>query len=58
MKIAVIASDAVHLVNVGGELERTYKAFDIPEEMASYIRKIKPKDTASYISISLAIEDD
>jgi len=53
-RLAVIVSDAVHIVNVGGELVRTVRMFDLPDEITDYIKR----NTGSYLSISVAIEDN
>lgn len=55
MKIAVIVSDSAHLINVGGEIVRTVKMFDVPPEMQAYIEKAMKYP--QYISISVALED-
>jgi len=55
MRMAVIVSDAVHMVNAGGELERTVRMFDLPDEIAAYIRK--QRANSGYVSISLALDD-
>lgn len=53
-KLAVIVSDAVHMVNVGGELIRTVRLFELPDDIAAYIKKCN----GSYTTLSLAIEDN
>jgi len=54
MKIAVIITDATGLVNAGLDVERTVKAFDMPVEMAEYIRVSEN----SFSSVSFAIMKD
>ena len=52
MKIAVIVADATHAVHVGGEVVRTVRMFDLPDEIAAYIRS----NEDGYISVSLALD--
>lgn len=55
MKIAVIVADASGVVGAGLDVERTFKVFDMPPEVAAYIARIRKNQ---YASVSLAIEDD
>lgn len=57
MKLAVIVSDANHLINVGGEIDRTVKMFELPAEIADYIAKFL-NGNSGYVSVSLGLGDD
>lgn len=54
MKMAVIVSDCAAAVHVGGEVERRFRAFDIPDEIAEYIRSVR----GMYTTVSLAVIDE
>ncbi len=54
MKLHVIVSDYGAAVNAGGSVEITAKAFDLPEEIAKYIRSRQGK----WQSVTLALEDE
>ena len=55
MKMAVIVSDYSLLCNVGGELERQVKVFDLPDEIAEYI---KTWQAGKWSNCSLALVDE
>ena len=55
MKLSVIVADASHYANVGGEIERTTRTFDLPAEIAEYIEDARRNQWAS---ISLALVDE
>lgn len=57
MRLAVIVTDANHLMNVGGEIDRTVKMFDLPSEISDYLAKFR-NGKSGYVSISLGLEDD
>lgn len=52
MQIAVIVADATHAVHVGGEVVRTVRMFELPEEISSYIRS----QEGGYVTVSLALD--
>lgn len=54
MKLHVVVSDYGAAANVGGNVEITAKAFDLPEEIAEYIRSRQGKWT----SVTIAFEDE
>ena len=54
MKLVVIVSNFGASVNVGGCVETEAKIFDLPEEIADYIRKSR----TGWTSISLAFSDE
>ena len=54
MKLHVIVSDYGAAANIGGNVEITAKAFDLPEEIAEYIRASRGK----WQSVTLALEDE
>lgn len=54
MKIAVIVSDAVGAMHAGLDVERTVRAFDMPEEMENYIKgRVQP-----YVTVTFALVDE
>lgn len=55
MKLSVIVTDASHYANVGGEIERIARTFDLPAEIAEYIEDARRNQWAS---ISLALVDE
>lgn len=55
MKLSVIVADASDYANVGGEVERTTRNFDLPAEIAEYIEDVRRNPWAS---ISLALVDE
>lgn len=55
-KLAVVISDACHLVNAGGEIQKIFRSFDMPEGMEAFISS--RVDGNGYTSVSIAIEDD
>ena len=54
MKLHVVVADYGAAANVGGNVEVTAKAFDLPEEIAEYIRSRQGKWT----SVTVAFEDE
>lgn len=54
MKLHVIVSDYGAAMNVGGNVEITAKSFDLPEEIAEYIRSRQ----GNWTSVTLAFEDE
>lgn len=54
MRFAVIVSDATHLVNAGADVVRTVRMFELPQEIAEYIRSAG----GPYITVILALEDE
>ncbi|HLV16032.1 MAG TPA: hypothetical protein VKY70_01025 [Pseudomonas sp.] len=54
MKLVVIVSDFGAAANIGGCVETKAKVFDLPEEIADYIRKCR----AEWTSVSLAFSDE
>ena len=54
MKLHVVVSDYGAAANIGGNVEITAKAFDLPEEIAEYIRSRQGKWT----SVTIAFEDE
>lgn len=54
MKIAVIISDATHMIHAGLDVTRTTRVFDMPPEMAKYIEANKRE----YVTVSFATVDD
>lgn len=55
MKLVVIVADACHVINAGGELERSARVFDMPDDIRRYIETAHEN---TYASVSLAITDD
>lgn len=54
MKLHVIVSDYGAAANLGGNVEVTAKAFDLPEEIAEYIRSRR----GAWQSVTIAFEDE
>lgn len=54
MKLHVIVSGYGAAANVGGDVEITAKSFDLPEEIAEYIRSRQ----GNWTSVTLAFEDE
>lgn len=54
MKLYVIVSEYGAAANIGGNVEVTAKAFDLPEEVADYIRS----RVGAWQSVTLAFEDE
>lgn len=54
MKLHVIVSEYGAAANIGGNVEVTAKAFDLPEEVAEYIRS----RVGYWQSATLAFEDE
>ena len=54
MKLHVVVSDYGVAANIGGNVEITAKAFDLPEEIAEYIRSRQ----GEWQSVMLALEDE
>ena len=54
MKLHVIVSDYGAAANIGGNVEITAKSFDLPDEIAEYIRASRGK----WQSVTLAFEDE
>jgi len=54
MKLVVIVSNFGAAANVGGCVDTEAKIFDLPEEIADYIRKSR----TGWTSISLAFSDE
>lgn len=54
MKLHVIISDYGAAANIGGNVEVTAKTFDLPEEIAEYIRSRR----GEWQSVMLAFEDE
>ena len=54
MKLHVIVSDFGASANIGGNVEIRAKAFELPTEIARYIRT----HTSQWQSVSLAFEDE
>lgn len=54
MKIAVIVSDANAAAHVGGEVERIFRTFDAPPDLAAYVAASMGRN---FVNVSLAIED-
>lgn len=55
LHLAVIVADCCHVVNGDGETERRVRIFDLPEEVAAYIREAKRN---AYVSVSLALGEE
>lgn len=53
MKIAVIVEDHGAAANAGGEVERKFKLFDLPNEIADYVLK----NQGTWRTISFMLED-
>lgn len=56
MKLVVIVSDFGAAANIGGCVETKAKVFDLPEEIADYIRKCHTEWTS--VSLAFEIEED
>lgn len=54
MKLHVIVSEYGAAANIGGNVEITAKSFDLPEEIAEYIRSRR----GEWQSVTLAFEDE
>lgn len=54
MKLHVVVSDYGAAANIGGNVEITAKSFELPEEIAEYIRSRQDK----WQSVTLAFEDE
>lgn len=54
MKLHVIVSEYGAAANIGGNVEVTAKAFDLPGEVADYIRS----RVGAWQSVTLAFEDE
>lgn len=54
MKLYVIVSEYGAAANIGGNVEITAKTFDLPAEIANYIRS----RTGAWQSVTLAFEDE
>ena len=54
MKLHVVVSDYGAAANIGGNVEITAKAFDLPEEIAEYIRSRQ----GEWTSVTIAFEDE
>lgn len=52
--IAVIVSNFGAAANIGGDVERRVRTFDLPEEISEYIRQSK----GQWTNISLAIHEE
>ena len=53
LRVAVIISDATHMVNTGADLDRRVRVFDLPDEVSAFIRR----NQGEYTTIALALED-
>ena len=54
MRLHVVVSDYGAAANVGGNVEVTAKSFELPEEIAEYIRSRR----GEWQSVTLAFEDE
>ena len=54
MKLHVIVSEYGAAANIGGNVEVTAKSFELPEEIAEYIRSRR----GAWQSVTLAFEDE
>jgi len=54
MKLAVIVSEFGAAANIGGDVERKVKLFDLPPEVVEYVAKNKDK----WSTVSLALSDE
>lgn len=54
MKIAVIVSDFIAAANVGGVVETTVRTFDMPDDVATFVRN----HSGQWSTITLGIERD
>ncbi len=54
MKLHVIVSDFGAAANVGGNVEVTARSFDLPGEIAEYIRSRQ----GEWTSVAIAFEDE
>ena len=55
MKVFLIVADASGYAHAGLDVERTAKTFDMPPEMADYIRMVRKNP---YATISFALEEN
>lgn len=54
MKVAVIVSDFGAAANIGGDVERTVRTFDLPPEVAEYIAAKR----GQWTTVTLAVAED
>lgn len=54
LRVAVIISDATHMVHVGADLDRRVRVFDLPDETAAFIRR----NRGEYVTVSLALVEE
>lgn len=55
MKLVVITSDCAAAANVGGPIARKARIFDLPKEIADYIKDSKQ---SVYTTVELVVEFD
>lgn len=54
MRVAIIVADATHFVNAGMDVVRTVRMFELPQEIADYIRN----SCGPYMTVTLALEEE
>lgn len=54
MRVAIIVADATHFVNAGMDVVRTVRMFELPQEIADYIRN----SDGQYMTVTLALEEE
>ena len=53
LRVAVIISDAAHMINTGADLDRRVRVFDLPDDVSAFIRR----NQGDYVTVALALED-
>ena len=58
MKLVVTVSDAVHVANVGGELDRVSAIIDLGDNIPPILKEYMQKPKPCYLSVSFSILDE
>jgi len=53
MRAAVIISDATHMMHTGAPLQQRVRVFDLPDDMAQFIKG----NEGAYVTFTIALED-
>lgn len=54
MRAAVIVSDATHMMHTGAPLQQRVRVFDLPDDMAQFIKG----NESAYVTFTIALEDE